>query len=186
MIWVKDQHAQHWPWTLSHWQQHWACQILGGNFYEKKRLRQDFPAARGLVRSWPKASPAPKKYQIWFELSPESRVWAENLSKWIVWAVQTHPDHSEDSGRRPRPNFPSPARRSRAINVSLSFALCVSQCIVATDVGMLLKLCREAARRRTAQDTDRNAASSRSHAFYRASIAYICCYVPVSILYPSC
>ena len=89
-------------------------------FTEKKRLRQDFPAATGLVRSRPKSGPA-QKHQIWPELGPESTVWAENLSKWIVRAVRTHPDHSQDSGRRPRPKFASPARRSRAINVSPSY-----------------------------------------------------------------
>ena len=87
---------------------------------KKKRLRQDLPAATGLVRSRPKSGPAPK-HQIWHKLGPESTVWVENLSKWIVRAVRTHLDHSQDSGRRPRPNFASPARRSRAINVSPSF-----------------------------------------------------------------
>lgn len=40
-------------------------------------------------------------------------------------------------------------------------------CAVASSADMLIQLFRAAASRRSAQDTDRNAASSRSHAFYR-------------------
>ena len=73
----------------------------------KKCPRQDFPAATGLVRSRPKSALA-QKHKVWPELGPESTVWAENQSKWIIRAVRTRPDHSQDSGRRPRPNFPTP------------------------------------------------------------------------------